>query len=291
MGRKRGACLSLDFKVESTCDNSSSLTESPIASFSDRYPAAYHVVPLPLWRGILDEGALLPKAKLHTTRPTTDRIDRALGFANFVHLYLAQGEHRLTDLPILGAQLRPSTRPPFPHVVLDLDTSRLTDDECLLCNWNLAVSRPGVPGVAKGGNWTRGTRPERILEVWDAFRATNPTPRRARGFFRDARIPTLRGPEIQENLGLLSLAPRRMPELLLQNEIPLERFVRVIVFSGEDERQLRAAGGSVPVERSDFPGYDGDAVPDALRVAIGEHLSGEAPALEWDFDSIRPASD
>lgn len=96
-------------------------------------------------------------------------------------------------------------------------TAALADADCTLCNWNIAVSRPGVPGVAKGGNWTRGTNPERIAEVWRAFRAINPDPRTARGFWGEPEVPVLAGPQIAGNLPLLGRAPQKTPELLLRS--------------------------------------------------------------------------
>lgn len=248
-------------------------------------------MPLPFWRDVVAAGELRPKTALSVARPTTERIDRALGFDRFVHLYLVQGEHRIPDLPILGAQLKPSVKPSFPHVALELQTDALRDDECVICNWNLAVSRPGVPGVAKGGNWTRGTRPERILEVWDALREIDPSPQKARGFFGEGRVPTLRGTQIRENLSLLRRAPcRGMPELMLEGPVPLSRFSRLIVFSEEDRGQIEAAGlKALPILRAEFPGYVGGAAPEDLRARIAGHFAGEGSIEGWDFDSIRPS--
>lgn len=249
------------------------------------------MVPLPFWRDVVASGSLLPKARLETARPTTEQIDRALGFDGFVHLYLAQGPHRIPDLPILSAQLQPARKPPFPHVVLELHTAGVEDAECQICNWNLAVSRPGVPGVAKGGNWTRGTKPSRILEVWDALRATNPSPSKAKGYFGDARIPTLQGEQIRENLALLNKAPRKMPELLLSGAVPLSRFARLIAFSATDRRQVAEAGLEVlPIELNTVEGYGNDSVPRSLRRRIEAYFSGEDTPTGWDFDAVRPRS-
>lgn len=239
----------------------------------------------------MEAGRLRPKAALPLAQSTTHRIDRALGFDRIVRFYLVQGEHRILDLPILGAQLTASVKPPFPHVVLELRTESLEDDECVICNWNLAVSRPGVPGVAKGGNWTRGIRPERILELWEALRAIDPPPRKARGFFGEGRVPTLRGAQIRQNLPLLKKAPSgRMPELMLPGDVPLDRFARLIVFSDDDHVQLQAAGlEALPTHRAEFPGYRGGLVQKELRARIGLHLSGADSGTDWDFDSIRPS--
>lgn len=266
-----------------------------MASFSATHPYAYHVFPLTAARGIWRTGALLGKddlAGIGQTRRTTAAVDRHLGFSRFVHFYLPRVGTPWTELPILGAQLGPATHPASPHVLLVLPTDSLADEHCTICNWNIAVSRPTVPNVCKGGNWTRGTNAQRIAEVWSAFRAMNPTPEQARGLWGAPNVPVLAGRDIQPNLRLLRLAPRRMPELLLASPARVFERAKLIAFSHKDRASLARLGpppGGMALELGTFPGYDPDGDPlGALRQDLDNYLAGEherPPAL--DFDAIR----
>ena len=91
-----------------------------------------------------------------------------------MHFYLLKSSSRWEDIPILQAQLLDGRGGPFPHAALEIQTDGLDDQDCTLCFWNSAVSRPKVPGDCEGGNWTRGTDPARILEVWRLFREQRP---------------------------------------------------------------------------------------------------------------------
>jgi hypothetical protein len=206
-----------------------------VASFSSRYPVAVHVIPLQALKGVIAGGALLAKRHIPACqqRRTTRRIDSALGFTGVVHFYLSASPESWSAIPILAAQLGPSRDPPFPHVALALATQALTDDECTICLWNIAVSRPQTTGY-RGGNWTRGTSPERIADVWKRFRATKPSLRVARGHWNAALVPTLEGHQIASNLSLLSRAAGGCPELLLRAPVSLAGRARVCVFSKED---------------------------------------------------------
>ncbi|RZO66324.1 MAG: hypothetical protein EVA89_00485 [Sandaracinaceae bacterium] len=264
-----------------------------MASFSDEFPFAFHVFPLTAARGILSTRALLSKAALGgrgEARRTTRDVDRVLGFADFVHFYLPSGSARFEDLPILGAQLAPAKRPPVPHAVVVIDTARFDDAECTVCNWNIAVSRPGVPGECKGGNWTRGTRPERIAEVWDAFRASRPSVKRARGFWGEPRVPILSGEKLAEHWRLMR-GKRRSRELLLRGRVDLGAAATIHAFSDADRRSLMHVEGigGVRIERSEFDGYT--QAPDPLdpdvRAALDAHLAGDGPMPALDFDARR----
>lgn len=90
-----------------------------MGTYSARFPVAFHVIPLHALKGVWKHRSLLSKGQGTQPRPTTARIDEALGFTGFVHFYLAESEARLFELPILRAQLGPSERPPFPHAVLE----------------------------------------------------------------------------------------------------------------------------------------------------------------------------
>lgn len=214
-----------------------------MASFSDTHPFAYHVFPLTAARGIWRRGALLGKqdlAGIGQMRRTTRDVDIALGFAEFVHFYLPKGHAKWTTLPILQAQLGPAKKPPVPHALLIIPTSSWDDVDCTICNWNIAVSRPKVEGMCRGGNWTRGTRPSRIVEVWDAFRRLEPALERARGFWCGPRVPVIPGDRIGTNLPLLR--KHRIPELLLRSPVRLPSGAMIHVFSEADEKSLATLG-------------------------------------------------
>lgn len=271
------------------------------------WPRAYHVFPLHRARELWHSGHVLGKADLRdrygelafrdVTRSTSRDADRVLGFSGQTHWYLARGSNVLGTLPILRAQLDPSPMPARPHAVLELDVNRLERREIRLCNWNIAVSRPKVDGRCKGGNWTRGTRVERVAEVWDWFRELLPpeqrsreTIERRRGFWLDGfRVPLLAGDHLPQYLPLLRKAAGGFPELLLESPWPIARCRRAVVFSEEDRRSIELAGsppGELPIEVHRFPGYDG-SIGEWSRRDIDRHLRGETNA-NIAFDAIRP---
>lgn len=267
-----------------------------MASFSDTHPLAYHVFPLTAARAIWRAGALHGKDDLGASgqiRRTTGDLDRSLGFSRFVHFYLPPRGAAPEDLPILSAQLQPSVRPACPHAMLVVPTAPLADEVCTICNWNIAVSRPAVPGLCQGGNWTRGTNPQRIQAVWQAFRAMNPAPETARGFWAEFHVPIIAGSQIAANLRLLGRAPRKMPELLLASPARVFAHAKVLAFSRADLASLRTLGsppdGAV-LELRAFSGYDPDADPlGPRRRTLDDYLAGRndvCPAI--DFDAIRP---
>ena len=264
-----------------------------MASYSRQYPIAYHVVPLHALKGVWARQALVDKSQGVSARPSTARTDATLGFHGFVHFYLVDAASRFLELPILQAQLSPSARAPFPHAALELETSRLTDAESLICNWNLAVSRPGT-GDIKGGNWTRGTDPTRVASVWQSFRQTDPSASKARGFFNGQHlVPTLAGPQIAANLPLLRKAPRGMSELLLQSPVFLYRLSRLLLFSRRDYTTLRLLEPSpLPTAEYEFPGYDGSLVPQETRDRIEAYFCSpqRTKPPDFTFDAVRPVA-
>src|SRR5689334_20308951 len=155
-----------------------------MASFSSQFPWAYHVFPLHAARGVWANG-LLSKATLQAQglglrRQTTHAVDIALGFGGMIHFYLPElPTVDVRTLPILRAQIGEAAAPPFPHVVLVISTKPLRDDDCTICNFNIAVSRPAYDGV-RGGNHARGMAPENILAHWQGFRRDNPSAERRR---------------------------------------------------------------------------------------------------------------
>lgn len=266
-----------------------------MASYSSTHPFAYHVFPLTAARSIWRLGALHGKDDLGATgqiRRTTGDLDRQLGFSRFVHFYLPRQGATPADLPILGAQLQPARVPPCPHAMLVVPTAPRTDEESTICNWNIAVSRPTVAGVCLGGNWTRGTNPERILAVWRAFREANPAPETARGFWGEPHVPIVAGPQIAANLRLLARAPRKMPELLLRSPARVFAGAKIVAFSRADLASLQLLGSPpdrAVLELGTFPGYDPEGDPlGPRRQALDEFLAGRsdvAPGI--DFDAIR----
>src|SRR5262245_22496013 len=151
-----------------------------MASFSPWFRYAYHVVPLHVLKLVGKEGALLSKARhqegARVRRGTTAGVDEALGFSDYVHFYLPRRTaESFSGLPILETQIGKSVVPPFPHAVIVVDTQALSDEECTVCNFNIAVSRPAY-GNVQGGNHARGTNPALILKHWQGFRASNPSP-------------------------------------------------------------------------------------------------------------------
>ena len=124
-----------------------------MASFSARYPRAVHILPLHALKSIWRSGALLSKASLESdqtaaVRPTTSGVDEALGFQHEVHFYLLGYAQPWEVAPILAAQLGPSSAAPFPHVALECPTAALSDGSCIVCLWNIAVSRPAFSSAA-----------------------------------------------------------------------------------------------------------------------------------------------
>ena len=226
-------------------------------------------------------------------RETTFGTDIVLGLSDHVHFYLLRRDMRFEELPILATQLLPSTEPPFPHIALERETVKLTDEDCTLCLWNIAVSRPTVPDVCKGGNWTRGTNPARVHEVWRAFRSTSPTIEKARGCWNDKiEVPTLKGDQIARHLRLLPLAPRGMPELLLASPVALGCDFTVWTFSEEDRAVVAQAVGdseSMTVRCHIMPSYDARTPRTHLwRQRAEAYFNGKEPfPRDPNFDGRR----
>lgn len=265
-------------------------------TWKEAYPVAHHVFPLHAAKDIFKAGALRSKARLadrraRAVRPTTSAVDEVLGFSDVVHLYLRRTPEAFSDLPILRAQMRPASPPPFPHAVLSLPMGAVAD-ECYVCCWNIAVSRPQtvIRGEkVKGGNWTRGTAPTRIAEVWAAFREGSPSMERARGYWVDPmKVPVLQAQQLDANLKLLG-APAGGPELLIPGEVALGRWMTFFVFCEEDERLLRLAGlpADIALKRRVFPDYGGANVPSkATYEAIERYIHGD-DVVVGGFDTVR----
>ncbi len=270
-----------------------------MATFSEKFPRALHVLPLHALPSILHDGALLAKAelthKVAAVRVTTSQTDAKLGLCEYVHFYLCGPSREWEEVPVLEAQLLGNSSPPFPHLALEMATRELADAECTLCLWNAAVSRPAVEGYCLGGNWTRGTPPSRIDEVWQKFRDTNPDVRQARGHWNDPiQLPTVRGDQIQPALPLLRLAPRQMPELLLRSPVEIHKRFTLWVFSEEDLQVVHLLNdalelNSLNARMHPMPGYHFQSEPTRVwRAAIAAHFAGQASFPEGlNFDRKR----
>ncbi|MEM6455320.1 MAG: hypothetical protein AAF772_09530 [Acidobacteriota bacterium] len=263
-----------------------------MASFSTIFPFAYHVAPLHALRGIVRVGALRDKDDPSViARPTSIAIDRALGFVDVVHFYLASDRAALDRLPLLRAQLGPSRVPPFPYVALELPTAALDDADCVVCAWNIAMGRPTVPGVCRGGIWVRRAPAARIAAVWDALRAQDPPVDRARGVFNAPyRVPTLIGPQLMRHRRVLARQKRGTPELLLRPPVMLDRFASLVFFDPIDRDQAAALGPlPLPTRVHRFPGYDAAQVDASDRAAIAASFADPArPTPDLPHDRVRP---
>lgn len=271
--------------------------------FELRYPLAYHVLPLHAARSIWNEQQLLSKEELRRrgralSRSSTQAVDTALGFGDYVHFYLTKKNPPWTELPILGAQLGPSTVPPFPHVVLEVSPASFDIEHCLVSNWNIAVGRPDAPPKQKGGNWTRGTSAKSVCEGWKHFRtwlaASSLSPDaqrlRARGHWHEGfQVPILRGAEIADHFPLIGRGKAK-PEFLHRSPCGLPRTSRFVAFSSEDLETLRRLG--IPesaLALESFPGYDGSLVDPEVRRTIEAYLAGAPAPANLHFDRVRPS--
>lgn len=269
-----------------------------MATFSKRFPRAVHVFPLHALRSIAETGALLGKTHLRQQRTavrrrTTSHIDVALGLTEHVHFYLLRDMDSWDGVPILATQLLAAPEPPFPHCALEMNTESVADDECTVCLWNTAVSRPEVANVCKGGNWTRGTAPSSILKVWKAFRNSNPPTERARGYWNEPiLVPTLRSDQVSTHLQLFSRAASGIPELLLRSPVRIDNRFTLWTFCDEDSDLaapllLRLPG--VQSRNHSFDSYDAQApAVRASRHRIAAYFQGLEPfPAALDFDARR----
>jgi hypothetical protein len=194
----------------------------------------------------------------------------------------------------LNTQLKASAIPPFPHTVIVIPTSSLSDSQCGICNFNAAVSRPAY-GTVRGGNHKRGTSPVHILRHWQEFRADAPDPKRLRfsHWHKGIAVPLLLGHQI-------TLTPLRVgyktraAELLLKSPFEIPRLAKLFVFSDADLASVRLLnlGFEVQVHRSEpFEWYCGQArIEAALRATINNYFHDEdGPLPNLDFDRLRPS--
>jgi len=270
-----------------------------MASFSTRFRYAYHVVPLHALKQIGKRRCLLSKSQQQEStrlrRSTTAGVDKSLGFGDYVHFYLPRRTVvEFSDLPILVAQLGESVVAPFPHAVIVVDTQDLNDEKCTVCNFNIAVSRPGYDKV-KGGNHARGADPTTILRHWHGFRASNPPAERMRrSFWHDGlAVPVLAGTQITDRPRSVGFRTD-MPELLIHSCYNLRSSDALYLFSNFDLASLRrmpdAPEARVGCSESSAWYAVQDRVDPSVRRRIEAYFEqSDVPFPdELNFDRVRP---
>lgn len=277
-----------------------------MASFTRTHRFAYHVVPLQALRPIWESKVLLSKANprrsISLKRRTTASVDAALGFERFVHFYLPKGGTiDFSKLSILSAQIGESVVPAFPHVVLVVDTGHLADQDCTVCNFNIAVSRPAYKGVGDkgvgGGNHSRGTSPEKIRDHWRGFRAGSPKPVRLRyGEWVDGlEVPVLSSEVIARSPQHVGHGTKKkVAELLIRDQYDLNEADRFYCFSEFDLKSVARMPDPPPIELAASRPFEWYAREDRVtpedRRAIEQYLTGRTPDFpaHLDCDRIRP---
>jgi hypothetical protein len=271
------------------------------ASFAEKFPRAFHVFPLHALKTIWATGKLLSKKDLRRggfsmRRNSTCDVDEALGLSHFIHLYLPKADgFQIESLPILETQLRPSEVPPFPHVVMQVETTELVDWQCGICNFNAAVSRPAY-GHVRGGNHTRGMQPKDILKHWHGFRADDPDRARMRHSYwhNGISVPLLLRSQITD-------APNRVgsktktPELLLFSPFALTQSIQFHVFSQADSDSVNICSENIRVNYhkcKQFKWYrERDRVSPDVRKSIDQYfLNEDEPMPNLNYDQLRPAA-
>lgn len=272
---------------------------SPPATFSEKFPRAYHVIPLHACKSIASTSSLLSKAdllaaKIDLKRSSTADVDIALGLSKFVHFYLPKCKELVfEELPILQTQLKRSSIPPFPHVVISVPTVDLSDSQCGICNFNAAVSRPAYCTV-KGGNHSRGMSSEKILGHWNGFRNDNPNAERLRHSYWHGgiAIPLILASQITRDPSKVGFRTNAA-ELLLRSPFKIPKSAKVTVFSDFDLASLSHLNHELNVEIAGEQVFDWyrekDRVEPKVRKAIDTYfLSKDSQPPQLNFDRQRP---
>jgi len=270
------------------------------ASFSGDFPYAYHVLPLHAFKSIAASRTLLSKSDLQTAsveikRSSTANVDNALGLSQFIHFYLPRNLNLSFDsLSILKTQMKESLVSPFPHIVMVIPTSELTDWQCGICNFNTAVSRPAY-GQVRGGNHARGMAPQNIVKHWLGFKRDTPDRDRCRrSYWHDGiAVPVLLRHQITQEPSSVGFRTKSA-ELLLRSPFEIQQPVQVFAFSNADCESLSLLNHGFAVhlnECEQFAWYaEGDRVEPQLREAINQYFQsddGQLPQL--DYDGLRPS--
>jgi hypothetical protein len=267
-----------------------------MASFSDVFPDALHVVPLHAWKSIARTGTLLSKKQSANAgnpieRATSGAVDRALGFDDYVHFYLSKNADP-AEARILKSQLGPARRPPFPHVVIRISTRELSDEDCTVCCWNIARGNPKV-GDSSSGMWVNDETPDEIREKWEAYRRSEPPLHKRRGDWEPGlSVPVFTGPRIKENLGLVQTHGQ---ELLFRSRFQLPSSAHLWSLSRWDSQSLKLLPRTPYgfFGNREVKGYTSalkDLVQPAVRSAIDDYFRDpdpNAPLPLLDFDRKR----
>jgi hypothetical protein len=233
---------------------------------------------------------LLSKRASGIRRPTTGDVDSVLGFEDVVHFYLPKGDTvEFGQLSILTTQLRESENPPFPHAVFVLDTLRLNDRQCMICNFNIAVSRPAY-GDVRGGTHSRGMNPADICRHWKGFRNDNPDRKRMRRchWHNGFHVPLLVDGEITDDPDAVGVGRKCVAELLLTSPFVISSNVTLFVFSKSDLESVAELSDPPSVELDDTC-HRWYAEPDRVQPDVRERINryfaddgAEFPALDFD---------
>jgi hypothetical protein len=280
------------------------------ASFLSDFPSAFHCIPLHLVKPIWESRILFSKADLQEVgsgiqRATSGEKDRMLGFHHFIHFYLPKCQKlEFSALPILHTQLKESAISPFPHVVLEVPSSKLRDRDCTICNFNIALSKPKFEGGNGCGMHNRNASADSVLAHWRGFRSSNPSRKALRHSFwhKGLEVPVIAGSRITiapDKVGS-GASPRftangnriKVVELLLQSPFEIPDRVRLHVFSESDGDSLRELFPDLQIQVRDDAGFEwyreSDRVSPTVRKAIDDYFcSSEKSLPELDFDVIR----
>jgi len=248
-----------------------------MASFSRDFRYAYHVIPMHAAKPIAESGELRSKEYLAKSglpqfrRSGTWERDNLLGFADCVHCYLLRGTERLSDdrwgnIPILGSKMFGTNGKFFPHAVIELDTRDIRNEETYaMCAYNVAYSRPALPGMNGGGNWGPGVRAETVGKFWENYRSYCETSRHmALGQWHlpckvPLIMPNMYGYYFDDRRGRESPVARQIRgktelEILFAGSIPLasnSAWKRIVVFTEEDQELLAMLGDSSQINANE----------------------------------------
>lgn len=281
-----------------------------MASFSDRFRYTYHAVPLHALKPLFACGRLLSKSDLGSDhvahqRQSTGAIDRILGFSSFVHFYLPEKtELDFAPLPILQTQISESRVPAFPHAVLVFDTQRIQEEDCVICNFNIARSKPKVDDSRSYGSVLSSDTPDSVLEHWRAFRATvtDPHSLRRSAWESGLEVPVLTGSALLNRPNDIGYgSPKHadsqgtkvaVPELLLRSPVLISGDVEVCVFSNWDHETVSLLKIPRRVKTITATAYKWYTEQDRVAVAVREKINGyfcdSAACFPSDLDFDRP---
>jgi hypothetical protein len=179
--------------------------------------------------------ALLAKSVLLNRRGVavraTSQTDVELGLHEYVQFYFCRRSTQSTDVLIIrSTNSRHRRSAAVSSSGLGDCDSRTDRPECTLCLWNAAIGRPAVGGHCRGGNWSRGTAPRRILEHFARLVRIH-TARADIGM--EHSIADACGDQIRRALPMVRHAPG-VPELPLKSPVSLRDRFTLSAFSDDD---------------------------------------------------------